>query len=81
MEKTAILFAQALLGVLLFKILLKSLKWGLRLALNTGAGLIGLSLINTVPSIMIPINAATILISGILGIPGIGLLVLLEVLL
>lgn len=81
MEKTAILFAQALLGVLLFIILLKSLKWGLRLALNTGAGLVGLSLINTVPSIMIPINAATILISGILGIPGIGLLVLLEVLL
>ena len=81
MEKTAILFTQALLGVLLFKILLKSLKWGLRLALNTGAGLVGLSLINTVPSVMIPINAATILISGILGIPGIGLLVLLEVLL
>lgn len=81
MEKTAILFAQALLGVLLFKILLKSLKWGLRLALNTGAGLVGLSLINTVPSVMIPINAATILISGILGIPGIGLLFLLEVLL
>lgn len=78
MENLPILLAQALLGLLLFRILLKSLKWGLRLALNAGAGLVGLSLINTVPSIMIPINAVTVLIAGILGIPGIGLLVLLE---
>lgn len=78
MEKTSILIAQALVGVLLFKILLKSLKWGTRLALNTGAGLICLGLINTLPSVMVPVNAITVLTAGILGIPGIGLLMLLE---
>lgn len=78
MEKLPILLAQALLGILVFKVLLKSLKWGFRLALNTGVGLIGLSIINTIPSVMIPVNTVTVLIAGILGIPGIGLLVLLE---
>lgn len=78
MEKLPTLLVQALLGFLLFKILLKSLKWGLRLTLNAGAGLLGLTLMNTIPSVAIPINAVTILISGLLGIPGIGLLVLLE---
>ena len=78
MEKMTILIVQTLVGVLLFKILLRSLKWGTRLALNSGAGLICLGLINTIPSVMIPVNAVTILTAGTLGIPGIGLLMLLE---
>lgn len=78
MEKLSILIAQALLGLFLFRILLKSLKWSLRLAVNTGIGLIGLNLVNSLPSMMIPINAVTVLIAGILGVPGIGLLILLE---
>lgn len=78
MEKLSILIAQALLGLFLFRIMLKSLKWSLRLAINTGIGLIGLNLINTLPSMTIPINAVTVLIAGVLGVPGIGLLILLE---
>jgi len=78
MEKISILLATSLLGLLLFKILLKPLKWGFRLALNCGAGLLILGLVNSIPSIMIPINSTTILICGTLGLPGVGLLVLLA---
>jgi len=78
MENIAIPLAGALIGFLLFKCLLKPLKWGLRLALNSGAGLLSLMLLSTVPALAVPINAVTVLAAGTLGLPGLGLLVLLE---
>ena len=78
MENIAIPLAGALMGFLLLKCLLKPLKWGLRLALNSGAGLLSLMLLSTVPAHAVPINAVTVLAAGTLGLPGLGLLVLLE---
>ena len=78
MENYAIPLAGALMGYLLLKCLLKPLKWGLRLALNSGAGLLSLTLLTTVPALAVPINAVTVLAAGTLGLPGLGLLVLLE---
>ena len=78
MENYAIPLTGALMGYLLLKCLLKPLKWGLRLALNSGAGLLSLTLLTTVPALAVPINAVTVLAAGTLGLPGLGLLVLLE---
>ncbi len=66
------------MGLLLLKLLLKSLRWGLRLALNSGAGLLSLTLLSTIPALAVPINAVTVLASGTLGLPGLGLLILLK---
>ena len=78
MENIAIPLAGALMGFLLLKLLLKPLRWGLRLALNSGAGLLSLTLLNTVPALAVPVNAVTVLTAGTLGLPGLGLLILLE---
>ena len=66
------------MGFLLLKLLLKHLRWGLRLALNSGAGLLSLTLLSTVPTLAVPFNSLTVLTAGTLGLPGLGLLVLLE---
>ena len=78
MENFAIPLAGALMGFLLLKLLLKPLRWGLRLALNSGAGLLSLTLLSTVPTLAVPFNSLTVLIAGTLGLPGLGLLILLE---
>ena len=78
MENIAIPLAGALMGYLLFKLMLKPLRWGLRLALNSGAGLLSLTLLSSVPALAVPVNAVTVLTAGTLGLPGLGLLVLLE---
>ena len=78
MENFAIPLAGALMGFLLLKLLLKPLKWSLRLALNSGAGLLSLTLLSAVPALAVPVNALTVLTAGTLGLPGLGLLVLLE---
>ena len=78
MENIAIPLAGALMGYLLFKLMLKPLRWGLRLALNSGAGLLSLTLLSIVPGLAVPVNAVTVLAAGTLGLPGLGLLVLQE---
>ena len=78
MENIAIPLAGALMGFLLFKLLLRPLRWGLRLALNSGAGLLSLTLLSAVPGLAVPVNAVTVLTAGAFGLPGLGLLILLE---
>ena len=53
-----------------------------RVAIHSGCGFLCLWLLNTVSGftgIAFPINAATVLIAGTLGLPGIGLLTILAV--
>lgn len=78
MENIAIPLAGALMGFLLFKLLLRPLRWGLRLVLNSGAGLLSLTLLSAVPGLAVPVNAVTVLTAGAFGLPGLGLLILLE---
>lgn len=74
-----ILITLLLTGFALRAILLP-LRWGLGLAVHGGLGLASLWLLNLAWDPGIPVNAATVLTAGTLGLPGIGLLVLLSLL-
>ncbi len=83
MEEFVALAIPALLAVFLVRLLLLPMKLIFRIAIHSGCGFLCLWLLNTVSGftgIAFPINAATVLIAGTLGLPGIGLLALLGVL-
>ena len=83
MEEIITLLIPALLAVFLIRLLLLPMKMIFRVAIHSGCGFLCLWLLNTVSGftgIAFPINAATVLIAGTLGLPGIGLLALLGVL-
>ena len=83
MEEIIALIIPALLAVFLVRMLLLPMKLIFRVAIHSGCGFLCLWLLNTVSGftgIAFPINAATVLIAGTLGLPGIGLLALLGVL-
>ena len=82
METWIALLIPALLALVLVRLLLLPLRSILKLAVHSGCGFLCLWLLNTVSGftgIAFPMNAATIFIAGILGLPGIGLLVVLAV--
>lgn len=83
MEEIVALLIPALLAVFLVRLLLLPMKMIFRVAVHSGCGFLCLWLLNTVSGftgIAFPINAATVLIAGTLGLPGIGLLAVLGVL-
>ncbi len=83
MEEFVALAIPALLAVFLIRILLLPMKLVFRVAIHSCCGFLCLWLLNTVSGftgIAFPINAATVLIAGTLGLPGIGLLTVLEIL-
>ncbi len=83
MEEIVALIIPALLAVFLVRMLLLPMKLIFRVAIHSGCGFLCLWLLNTVSGftgIAFPINAATVLIAGTLGLPGIGLLAVLGVL-
>lgn len=70
-----------LLVVLLFKILKTPLKWALKLLLNAASGFIALVVLNffgALVGLTLPINLINCLVTGILGLPGVVLLLLLK---
>ena len=82
MEEIVALIIPALLAVFLVRLLLLPMRFVFRVAIHSGCGFACLWLLNTVSGftgIAFPINAATVLIAGTLGLPGIGLLALLGV--
>ena len=83
MEEFVTLLIPALLAVILVRLLLLPLRFLWKLGIHSGCGFLCLWLLNTVSGttgIAFPINAVTVLIAGILGLPGIGVLALLAVL-
>ena len=83
METFIPLLIPALLTLVLIRLLLLPLRGLIKLALHAGLGLLCLGLLNSVSGysgLYLPINAVTVLIAGSLGVPGIGILALLEVL-
>ena len=83
MENILALLIPALLAVLLIRLLVLPMKLAAKLLLHSAAGLLCLGLLNSVSGftgIFFPINAVTVLIAGFLGLPGITLMTLLEVL-
>jgi len=83
MENFVTILIPVLLGIVLIRALLLPMKLIVKLALHSGCGFACLWLLNTVSGftgVYLPVNAVTVLIAGFLGIPGIGLIALLEVL-
>ena len=81
MENFITMLIPILLGILLLRMLLLPLKLILKLFLHSASGFLCLWLLNTVSGftgIYLPMNAITVAIAGFLGIPGIGLIALLE---
>ena len=80
--ETIVTFAiPILIGLLLLKLLTTPIKWFFKLVLHAACGFLCLWLLNSISGytgILLPINATTVLVSGIGGIPGILVIVLLE---
>ena len=71
----------ALVGLALLFLIIKLLKWPLKILINGTLGIILLYIANIVGSyigFVLPINAISALIAGFLGIPGIIFLVLFQ---
>ena len=81
MENFVALLVPCLLSVLLFRVMLMPVALAVKLAVHSGCGFLCLWILNTASpftGIFLPVNAVTVLISGFLGLPGIGLIALLE---
>ena len=82
MEKVITLIIPALLTVILIRLLLLPVRFLIKLTIHSGCGFLCLWLMNTASAftgIAFPMNAVTVLVAGILGLPGIGILALLAV--
>ena len=83
MENFVALLIPAFLGVMLVRALLMPIRLAWKVGLHAAGGFLCLWLLNTVSGftgLMLPINAVTVAIAGFLGVPGIGLIALLEAL-
>ena len=81
MENFVTIAILVLLGAVLARVLLLPVRLGLKLTLHSGCGFLCLWLLNSVSGftgVHLPINAVTAVIAGFLGLPGIGLIALLE---
>lgn len=84
MEKFVALFVPLLLLVILIRVILIPMKLIWKLLINSVCGFLCLWLLNTIAGftgISFPVNLVTAAIAGFLGIPGIALLTLAQVLL
>ncbi len=83
METFVTLLIPAILAIVLIRLLLMPLKLGFKIAIHCACGFVCLWLLNSVSGftgIFFPINAVTVLVSGVLGLPGIAILAVLAVL-
>lgn len=81
MENFAALLVPVLLLVLLLRLISLPVKLGWKLLLNSFCGFLCLWLLNSIAGftgIRFPINGVTACVAGFLGLPGIGLLALLQ---
>ena len=81
MEKFVTLLIPALVALVLVRLLLMPMKLIFKVGAHSGCGF--LWLLNSVAGFTgayFPINAVTVLVAGFLGLPGIGVMALLEVL-
>lgn len=83
METFVTLLIPTVLAIVLIRLLLMPLKLGFKIAIHCACGFVCLWLLNSVSGftgIFFPINAVTVLVSGVLGLPGIAILAVLAVL-
>lgn len=80
METFVTLAIPSLMTVFLVRLLLLPMKALCKTTLYSASGFLCLWLLNGVPWISLPVNAVTVLLAGFGGVPGIGLIALLELL-
>ena len=81
MEILSAFLIPALMLLILIRMVLLPIRLSCKLVLHGGCGFLCLWLMNAIAcftGICIPINAVTVLLAGFLGVPGIGILLLLE---
>lgn len=81
MENLIALLIPAVLAVIVLKALLTPMKWAFRAGIHAVSGFLCLWLMNIASAftgLALPVNALTVLLSGTLGIPGMALIALLE---
>ena len=84
MENFAALLIPVVLLFLLLRLIALPIKLGWKILINSSCGFLCLWLLNSISGftgIRFPINAVTACVAGFLGLPGIGLLALLQVVL
>lgn len=82
MEKLAFVLIPGLMALMLLRLMVLPLRLSWKLAAHCGCGFACLWLLNTIApltGIYFPINAVTVLLAGVLGLPGIILMALLAV--
>ena len=82
MDVIITLLVPAILAVILVRLLLLPMKLVFKIGIHSACGFLCLWLLNVVSTftgIYFPINAVTVLTSGFLGLPGIGIMALLAV--
>ena len=83
MENPVSFILAALLTLIAVRLLFVPAKWAAKTCIRGASGFACLWLVNTAAGftgLALPINAVTVLLSGIFGIPGIALVTLLEML-
>ena len=81
MEKFAAIAITALLIFGLLRLIALPLRLGIKILLNSACGFVCLFLLNSISGftgVYFPINYVTVIIAGFLGLPGIGVLALLQ---
>lgn len=81
MENFAAILIPMLLLSALLRLLVMPIRWFWKIFVNSACGFVCLWLLNSISAftgIYFPINYVTAIIAGFLGLPGIGLLVILQ---
>lgn len=84
MENYAVLILPILAVFILLRLMVLPIKWGWKLLLNSGCGFLCLWLLNSISGftgLYFPINAVTAAVAGFLGLPGIAVLALAQMML
>ena len=84
MENFAVLLVPALMLCILLRLIALPIRWFWKLSINSACGFLCLLLLNSVATftnLYFPVNAVTVVVAGFLGLPGIGVLALVQLLL
>lgn len=82
METFVTLLIPGVLALAAVRVMLLPLRGAVKLGIHAACGFLCLWILNTVSAltgIRFPVNAATVLVAGCLGLPGMGLMALLAV--
>lgn len=84
METLQAIWIPLLLTLLVVGMVRLSLRWGWKLLINSVGGFLSLLLLNAaapVTGLYLPVNPVTVTVSGFLGLPGLAVLALAQIIL